>query len=160
MKYLRVEDFSLSLYHDISPLYSHYIPMIILPLYPRYIPPYFSRYSMIAGNCTSSAVFSSFFWDRQTPVQSQSAAFAPERVRCVRGQWRCDPQWKLKAQRMVCVNREIYVYRCLLPMETTVLSMENYECFFFNTGYYLFTTGYFMFFFHIVYRVDQFFHAI
>ena len=35
--YLRVEDFSLSLYHDISPLYSHYIP-IIFPLYSHYIP--------------------------------------------------------------------------------------------------------------------------
>ena len=69
---------------------------------------------MIAGNSTSSAVFISFFCDPQTPVQSQSAAFAPERVRCVRGQWRCYPQWKLKAQRMVCVNREIYVYRCFI----------------------------------------------
>ena len=102
--------------------------MIILPLYPHYIPHISQDIPWLLA-IPPVLPYSAAFFAIPRPVQSQSAAFAPERVRCVRGQWRCDPQWKLKAQRMVCANREIYVYRCLLPMEATVLSMENYECF-------------------------------
>ena len=80
------------IYITISPFFFHfhYVPMIF--------PLYFSRstshsYSMTAGNSTSSAIFGSLKTPRQTPrVQSQSAAFPPERVRCVQVQWWCDPQ--------------------------------------------------------------------